>query len=341
MGSMMRNVVKALVLGAVSFAPSVAWSESLADALIAAYRNSHLLEQNQAVLRAADEDVATAVGSLLPVVSFVSRVGRVDTNYVDSRSGLYRDGFSTSGSSSLQASYSLLDFGRGKATVALKNELVLASQAALVGVEQQVMFDAVQAYVNVALQADLVATQEANVNLVTQDLQATQDRFDVGEVTKTDVSLAQAQLASAKAQLAAAQGNYTVAKERYNAAIGHYPDHIAALPHTKVAVASLDEARAIALRTHPAVAQSSHQAKAADLGVELAKAQMQPSVGLSGSVSEAYTTDGLTSTVTSLGIELDQTIYAGGQLSSGLRKAIAQQGQARAAQLLVRERAIA
>ena len=335
MGSMMRNVVKALVLGAVSFAPSVAWSESLADALIAAYRNSHLLEQNQAVLRAADEDVATAVGSLLPVVSFVSRVGRVDTNYVNSRVAGVHDGFSTSGSSSLQASYSLLDFGRGKATVALKNELVLASQAALVGVEQQVMFDAVQAYVNVALQADLVATQEANVNLVTQDLQATQDRFDVGEVTKTDVSLAQAQLASAKAQLAAAQGNYTVAKERYNAAIGHYPDHISALPHTKVAVASLDEARAIALRTHPAVAQSSHQAKAADLGVDLAKAQMQPSVGLSGSVSEAYTTDGLTSTVTSLGIELDQTIYAGGQLSSGLRKAIAQQGQARAAQLQV------
>ena len=205
MGSMMRNVVKALVLGAVSFAPNVAWSESLADALIAAYRNSHLLEQNQAVLRAADEDVATAVGSLLPVVSFVSRVGRVDTNYVNSRVAGVHDGFSTSGSSSLQASYSLLDFGRGKATVALKNELVLASQAALVGVEQQVMFDAVQAYVNVALQADLVATQEANVNLVTQDLQATQDRFDVGEVTKTDVSLAQAQLASAKAQLAAAQ----------------------------------------------------------------------------------------------------------------------------------------
>lgn len=327
----MRNVVKAFLLSAVSFAPGVAWSESLADALIAAYRNSHLLEQNQAVLRATDEDVATAVGSLLPVVSFVSKLGRVDTTYARSDFS----NFSYSGSSSLQASFTLLDFGRGKTNVALKNELVLASQAALVGVEQQVMFDAVQAYVNVALQGDLVATQESNVKLIMQDLQATKDRFDVGEVTKTDVSLAQAQLASAKAQLASAQGNYTVAKERYNAAIGHYPDHVSALPKKPVAVTSVDEARAIALRTHPALAQSAHQAKAADLGLDLAKAQMSPTLGLSAAITEAYTERGLGNTASALGLELDQTLYAGGRLSSGLRKAVAQQAQARAAELQV------
>ena len=56
----MRKFIKGLLLSAVSFAPGVAWSESLADALISAYRTSHLLEQNQAVLRAADEDVAAA-----------------------------------------------------------------------------------------------------------------------------------------------------------------------------------------------------------------------------------------------------------------------------------------
>ncbi len=332
----MRNVVKAFLLSAVSFAPGVAWSESLADALIAAYRNSHLLEQNQAVLRAADEDVATAVGSLRPVVNFVSKVGRTDVNYATGRAPfLSGDGFSYSGSSSLQASLTLLDFGRGKTTVALKNELVLGAQASLVGVEQQVMFDAVQAYVNVALQADLVATQESNVKLISQDLQATKDRFDVGEVTKTDVSLAEAQLASAKAQLASAQGNYTVAKERYNAAIGHYPDQLASLPTKTVAVKSVEEARAIALRTHPAVTQSAHEAKASDLGVELAKAQMSPTLGISAAITEAYTDGGLGNTASAVGLELDQTLYAGGRLSSGLRKAIAQQAQAHAYQLQV------
>ena len=70
----MRKVVTALLLGAVSFAPGAVWAESMTDALISAYRNSHLLEQNQAVLRAADEDVATAVGQLLPVISFTTQV---------------------------------------------------------------------------------------------------------------------------------------------------------------------------------------------------------------------------------------------------------------------------
>ena len=326
---MMRTVLKAFLLSAVSFAPSLAWSESLADALIAAYRNSHLLEQNQAVLRAADEDVATAVGSLLPVVSFVSKVGR----YAVTNTPTGFESFSSSGSAGLQASLTLMDFGRGKTTVALKNELVLASQAALMGVEQQVMFDAVQAYVNVALQADLVATQESNVTLVSQDLQATKDRFDVGEVTKTDVALAQAQLASAKAQLVSAEGNFSVAKERYKAAIGHYPDKVSALPNRPSAVKSVDEAQAIALRTHPAMIQAGHQAKASDLGVDLAKAQMSPTLELSSSLTNSYSAEGVTKTETNLGLQMGQTLYAGGRLSSGLRKAIAQQAEARAGQL--------
>ncbi len=325
----MRTVLKAFLLSAVSFAPSLAWSESLADALISAYRNSHLLEQNQAVLRAADEDVATAVGNLLPVVSFVSKLGR----YAMTNTPSGYESFSSSGSASLQASLTLMDFGRGKTAVAIKNELVLASQAALVGVEQQVMFDAVQAYVNVALQADLVATQESNVKLVSQDLQATKDRFEVGEVTKTDVALSEAQLASAKAQLVSAQGNYSVAKERYKAAIGHYPDNVTVLPIRPMSVKSLDEAQAIALRSHPAMIQAAHQAKASDLGVDLASAQMSPTMGLSGSLTDSYNADGLTKREATLGLQLDQTIYAGGRLSSGLRKAIALQGEARAGQL--------
>ena len=120
---MMRTVLKAFLLSAVSFAPSLAWSESLADALISAYRNSHLLEQNQAVLRAADEDVATAVGSLLPVVSFVSKLSR----YAMTNTPIGSETFSSSGSAGLQASLTLMDFGRGKTTVALKNEIVCAT----------------------------------------------------------------------------------------------------------------------------------------------------------------------------------------------------------------------
>lgn len=327
----MRKILAALLLGAVSFAPGVTWAETLTDALISAYRNSHLLEQNQAVLRAADEDVATAVGTLLPVVNFVTKIGTSVTDF--SHSAVTTN--SGSGTMSLQASMPVLDFGRGKTSVAIKNELVLASQASLVNVEQQVMLDAVSAYVNMSLQTELVAAQQSNVRLVSQDLQATKDRFDVGEVTKTDVALAEAQLASANAQLAAAQGNYNVARERYNAAIGHYPGSLSPLPRTPIAVKTVAEARVVALRGHPAVAQAQHQVKAADLGVELAKRQMLPNISATAGVTESFNSNGFSSSNGTLGLELDQTIYAGGRLSSGFRQAIAQQAQAHAAQLQV------
>ncbi len=327
----MRKVLAALLLGAVAFAPGATWAETLTDALISAYRNSNLLEQNQAVLRAADEDVATAVGTLLPLISFVTKLGYAHSEF--SQSPVSSD--LTSGSMALQASMPLWDFGRGKASIAIKNELVLASQASLVNVEQQVLLDAVSAYVNMSLQTDLVATQESNVRLTSQDLQAAKDRFEVGEVTKTDVALAEAQLASANASLALAQGNYNIARERYNAAIGHYPNHLSPLPRTPIAVKSVGEARAIGLRSHPAILQSQHQAKAADLGVELAKVQMLPNLSINDSLSQNFDKNGLGTTNNSLGLQLDQTIYAGGRLSSGFRQAIAQQAEAHAAQLQV------
>ncbi len=327
----MRKVLAALLLGAVSFAPGALWAETLTDALISAYRNSHLLEQNQAVLRAADEDVATAVGTLGPVVSFVTTFSY---SHTDNPSSLLGSNESTSASSSLQASMTLIDFGRGKMDVAIKNELVLSSQAALVNVEQQVMLDAVSAYVNLSLQGELVAAQESNVRLITQDLQAAKDKFDVGEVTKTDVALAEAQLASANAALAASQGNYNVARERYNAAIGHYPSGLAPLPKTPIKVKTLAEARAIALRGHPAVRQALFQVAAADAGVHRAKAEMLPSIDGSASYSGNFDQNGqLTNQGLSLSMKFSQTLYASGRLSSAYRKAIAQQQEAHAAQL--------
>ena len=113
------------------------------------------------------------------------------------------------------------------------------------------------------LQTELVSAQDSNVRLITQDLRAARDRFDVGEVTRTDVALAEAQLASANAALASAQGAYNLARERYNAAIGHYPGKLSGLPRSPVTARTVEEARVIALRTHPVILQAQHQSKAA------------------------------------------------------------------------------
>ena len=325
----MRKFWIAAVLGLSGLAPLGLSAETLTDALISAYRNSHLLDQNQAVLRAADEDLATAVGTLLPVFSFQARIdatGSYDPNRRDflGRPQPEQTELALSDTASLVASMTLLDFGRGKLGIALRNELVLASQQSLVNVEQQVLLDAVSAYVNVRLQSELVAAQEANVRLITQDLRAANDRFEVGEVTRTDVALAQAQLASADAALAAAQGNYNIARERYNAAIGHYPDRLSGLPKWPNTAKTVAAARAIALRNHPVILQSQHQVKASDIGVELARAQMLPTVDGRASLSQTFANGSSGAINESLSITLNQTIYAGGQLSSALRKAIAQ-----------------
>lgn len=343
----MRKIWVWVAVGFMGTAPVSLGAETLTDALISAYRNSQLLEQNQAVLRAASEDLATAVGSLMPVFSYQASIQAQGQYYVEAVQGSFftpakpvgQTDYTTATTLELLASISLMDFGRGRLNIELKNALVEASQKSLVNVEQQVLSDAVSAYVNMGLQGELVAAQQANVRLITQDLRAARDRFDVGEVTRTDVALAEAQLASAKAALASSQGNYNVAREAYKAAIGHYPAKLSGLPKVPSLPSTLDAARAIAQRTHPVILQSQAQAKASDIAVELARVQMMPNVTGSASLSQQFTGDGSGGLFEGgssgpieerLGITMKQTIYAGGQLSSQLRKSVAQSQQAHA-----------
>lgn len=331
----MRRFMVAAFAGLVGFFPALAPAETLTDALISAYRNSNLLEQNQAVLRAADEDLATAVGTLKPVLAFSASING-SASFKPNRQDFLgnplpdQSEFSFSDTISLVLTTQVFDFGRGEATIAFRNELVRATQQSLVNVEQDVLLDAVSAYVNMSLQTELVAAQESNVRVIAQDLRAARDRFEVGEVTRTDVALAEAQLASAEAALATAQGNYNVARERYRAAIGHYPGTLSPLPGLNLGVNTLAEARALAERSHPAIRQAQHQARAADFGIELARAQMRPDVNARASLSQTFSNGTSSAISENFAITLDQTIYAGGQLASGLRKAIAQSQSAHA-----------
>ena len=337
----MRKIWSIVALGVLGVAPLSVGAETLTDALISAYRNSHLLEQNQAVLRAADEDLASAVGALLPVFSWEASINATGSYSPQAQTDFFGNArpqqtpISTSDMLGLFATITILDFGRGQLNIELKNSLVRASQHSLVYIEQQVLQDAMSAYVNVGLQERLVAAQQKLVQIIIKDLAAEKDRFDVGEVTRTDVALAEARLATANSQLAAAQGSYDVARENYKAAIGHYPSGTSSLPAHPTTAKSLNAAREIALRTHPAILQAQEQAKASDIAVELARAQMQPNVTGQASLQQSYSdrgnsdgnafTGGQASAISeNLAITLRQTIYQGGQLSSQLRKQIAQ-----------------
>jgi outer membrane protein len=321
---MMRKFFK--VLGFVAgFAatPAALMAETFADALVAAYKNSHLLDQNQAVLRAADEDAAIAMSNLRPVVDFTAQAGWRQYDNAAASAQLPAPYFESASSSlDLTASVVIWAGGRGRYSLEAAREQVLATRASLVNVEQQVLLGAVAAYVNVRLQQEIVALRESNVRVISQELRAAKDRFEVGEVTLTDVSLAEAARAAANARMAAAQGDLMIARERYKAVTGAYPGRLAALPKVPKLPKSMEEAKSVAVRTHPSVVQAKHQLAAAELSVKIAKTALGPT--LSGQVQLNEDLDSGLGYV-GAGVVLRQTLYAGGKNSALYRKALAGQ----------------
>ena len=311
-----RNLVltASLIVGAVL----PVRAETLADALIAAYRNSNLMEQNQAILRAADEDVAQAVASLRPVVAFIAdgQYGYSQT-LLDSGISVSNDGLF--GNYSVTAQMTLFDFGRTQLAIEAAKETVLATREALIAIEQQVLLAAVSAFVDVRLQQEIVSLRENNVRVITEQLRAAQDRFDVGEVTRTDVAQAEARLAEARANLVVAQGDLAIARENYRAATGNYPGVLSAPPAPPRTAATLDAARSVALRTHPLIRQAQREVQAAELNVARARANMKPTIAAQAQLSVDH--DNLQEN--GVGINFNQTIYSGGALSSALRQAMA------------------
>jgi outer membrane protein len=304
------------VLAATLAVPQGASAQSLADALIAAYRNSNILDQNRAVLRAADEDVAIAVSSLRPVLSF-----SIGPNYT--RTPLSEG---LSGTISLLAQMTLFDFGRNAATIAARKESVLATRQALVGFEQTVLLDAVSAYVTLQQSLDTVALRQSNLRLITQELRAAQDRFEVGEITRTDVAIADSRLAASQSELATAQGDLAVARETYKLAVGQAPQNLSRLPKMPPTAKNLGEAQTVARRNHPSIRQLQHEVSAAEAGIALAKANMGPS--LTGNLSAtdgSKKSDSFTASIT-----LNQTIYAGGRYSALYRQSVARRDIAQA-----------
>lgn len=305
-------------------------AESLADTMVAAYRHSALIEQNRAVLRAADEDVASAVAQLRPVV-----------NWILDHSAQRTEGRTTTRSTSLQlgAEMTLYDWGRSQLAIDSAKEQVLATREALVNVEQDVLLTSVDAYFSIWTASEQVGLQRNSVGVLSRERQAAQDRFDVGEITVTDVALADASLAATQAALATAEGELEVAREAYMAATGRKPGALSGPPPLPKLPASVDAARAIAQKTHPLILQAQRQAAAAELGVAAAGAERRPSLSANAGVGVTRSPDTLgqydNRLGASAGLELSQTLYSGGRLPAAHRKAMALRDQARSSLLNV------
>ena len=300
----------------VTFAPAAS-AETLADALTYAYDNSGLIDQNRALLRAADEDVAQSVASTLPVINWAATA----TSSAPRTTGADL----ISATATISASLTIYDSGANQLAIDAQKELVLGTRQSLVNIEQQVLLRAIEAYMNVRRNSEFVALRQSNVNVIRQELQAANDRFEVGEVTRTDVSLAEARLAEARSLLASAQGNLTQSGEEFRAAVGRAPGRLDPVSPAPVS-RSINDAKAFAVRNHPSMLESQHSVAAAELNIRRAEAANNPSVSLDASVGFDDEFD----FGRQVGVTISGPIYQGGRLSSVVRQYMAQRDAARA-----------
>ena len=297
--------------------PSLAAAESLRDSLRNAYKNSGILVQNRALLRAADEKVADAVAALRPVINWSSKFAHA---YNDAANN---DSLTTS----LNAKWLLYDFGSSDLQTEALKETVLATRQSLVAIEQNVLLRAATAHMNYRRSVEFVSLRSANVELIEQELRAAQGRFDVGEVTRTDVALAEARLASARASLASAQGELAKAAAEYHAVVGRKPGDLVTPSSLPILPKDASEAISTARSHHPELIRVKHEVAAAELAVKASQLAYRPRLEAGAGLSNVDLDGEVTR---SLSLTVSGPIYSGGAIASASRSAIAQRDATRA-----------
>ncbi|WP_299895765.1 TolC family outer membrane protein [uncultured Ruegeria sp.] len=305
------------------------WADNITDAFIGAYNTSGLLEQNRALLRAADEDVAIALAALRPIINWTVQISQ---DYTRSRtSNVVTTTEPSRFFTGLGLTQLLYDGGASVLGKQSAQETVLSTRQTLIDIEQQVLIRAANAYLGVLLQEETVAIRQNNVDVSAEELRASNDRFEVGEVTRTDVALSEAQLASSQADLAVARGELSIAQAEYVNAVGKAPGRTAGQPSLPNLPRSEAEAISLAQRNHPAILSAQHQVRAFDLIVQQQRANLGPNVSLNADagVRESYDNNDYVNDAT-VSLDFTQPIYAGGRLAANVRRAMANRDASRA-----------
>jgi outer membrane protein len=295
-------------------------AHSLTDALINAYRNSPQLKSERAALRSTDEGVAQAWAGFRPSLN-----GSATTGYTY----FFKTGATTrAASAALSAELLLWDGGNNKLALDVARKNVEIAREALVDTEQQVLLNAVIAYMDMRRDEQFLELAENNREVIARQVQATRDRLEVGEVRRTDLSQAEALLAGALSTVALRQGTLEISREAFFVAVGVYPDDLQAPPPLPAIPATLDAAKAIAMQRHPTILRTRRLSEVADLNVHRAEATMKPRISVSGNL--ALNANTFTGDTASLSLNGSVPIYQGGALTSALRQAKAIQEKARA-----------
>ena len=306
-----------------------AGADTLREALVSTYATNPTLTGQRETLRATDATVAIARAAGRPQVSATVGLNRTLT-----QSGLLiNGGKGPTVSAGVDLSVPLFQGGAVKNSVRAAQTRVEAGRATLSAVEGDVFTQAVGAYMDVIRDRAIVELNQNNVRVLATNLEATSDRFKIGDLTRTDVAQSEARLQLGRSQLATAQGRLASSEATYRQVIGHAPGALAPPPPLPPLPKSEDEAVRIALANNPDLIAISRSAIAAGYDVNVARAGRLPT--LSGVLGETYVGNlGSTNApfpnsgnATTIGLAARVPIFQGGLPAARIRQSQAQQGQ--------------
>ncbi|WP_210483334.1 TolC family outer membrane protein [Microvirga antarctica] len=315
----------------LAFAGGVS-AETLESALARAYGNNPTLNAQRANVRATDENVARAKSGYRPQINASADAGRSYTEYTRPGPGegnierLFPRG------AGVQIDQNIFNGFRTKNSVEQAETSVLGARQTLTNNEQNTLFDSASAYMNVLRDTAILDLQRNNVEVIDEQLRQTNDRFNVGEVTRTDVAQSQSRLAASRSQASLAEANLRTSVAQYRQVIGVEPKQLApGRPLDKLLPRNVDGALAIALNEHPAIKASMHGVDVAELQVKIEQGALAPQLGVRGSVAQRFDTqlggDNILSG--SVVAQLTVPIYDGGVAYASTRQAKEQVGQRR------------
>ncbi len=323
-------------------AGGVAHAETLREAMAMAYASNPQLLEQRAYLRSVDQGVAQALSGWRPTVTMNADA-----------SSVHRDGASVDGvgqrsmwrqerGASVSVSQPLFQgFGTVNAVDQAENT-VLAERERLRSVEQAVMLDVVSAYVDVWRDLAVVELNINNEQVLQRQLDASRDRFQVGEITRTDVAQAEARLSQARADRVAAEGNLQVSRATYLRVVGKLPEGVERVPPTDALPGDLARLVTEAMGDNPDVRAAAHTVDVRENAVGVVRAELLPDVRAVASVGQFWdqTTASDESTVYSVGAQMTVPLYEAGGTYARLRSAKDQAAQSRKALERVRRQVV-
>ena len=325
----MKAAAGGVLAAAILTIGSAAGAQTLEQALSAAYANNPELLAARAELRAVDERVPRALADWRPDVTLSSDISRQHTDFNNRRGEQAKT--RTPRGATLSVTQPLFRGFRTEAGIRVAESDVQAERAQLIATEQDTLLDVVTAFMAVVRDQAVLDLNIGNEQVLRRQLEATQDRFRVGEITRTDVSQAEARLAGATADRIQAEGNLEISRASYVNVVGEAPGKLTRPPALSGLPASLDESADVALKNHPDIVAARFGEISARENVRRVTGELLPSLNLTGTARRRFevSEDDNRQDTGQIQLNLSVPLYQGGGVYSRLREAKQDAGQSR------------